>query len=249
MSGLLRPKWLPITELFMGFGSPLRYGFTATTTPPEIRVGPEGTLPERWLPVTSMSLAPRSAIPIPEKFLSNCAARHERVLFSTVLPFTSMPLTGPFLNPLASMNMPAQLSWIVFPSIKPPLELATYMPHAPREMLLPTTLASLLARSGPKMTMPDSPERLMSLETILVPVDSTIPVASTVLSVMSLETILVPVDFSTSMPRLLPMRLFPATVVRELASTTMPSASVLGLPITWFFAIVVLTLPPKAIPL
>src|SRR5215212_4181628 len=96
------------------------------------------------------------------------------------------------------MNMPAQLSWIVFPAIKPPLELATYMPHAPREMLLPTTLASLLARSGPKMTMPDSPERLMSLERILVPVDSTIPVASTVLSVMSLETILVPVDFSTN---------------------------------------------------
>src|ERR671920_2294755 len=89
MSGLLRPKWLPITELFMGFGSPLRYGFTATTTPPETGVGPEGTLPERWLPVSSMSLAPRSAIPIPEKFLPNCAARHERVLFLTVLAFTS----------------------------------------------------------------------------------------------------------------------------------------------------------------
>ena len=28
------------------------------------------------------------------------------------------------------------------------------MPHAPPEMLLPTTLASLLARPGPKMTMP-----------------------------------------------------------------------------------------------
>src|SRR5215203_6299307 len=54
------------------------------------------------------------------------------------------------------------------------VQLATYMPHAPPEMWLPTTLASLLARSGPKMTMPVSPERLMSLETILVPFDSTI---------------------------------------------------------------------------
>src|SRR5829696_1081048 len=212
MSGLLWPKWLPITELFMSFGSPLRYGFTATTTPPEIRVGPEGTLPERWLAVTSMSLAPRSAIPIPEKFLSNFAARHERVLSSTVLAFTSKPLTGPFVNPLASMNMPAQLSWIVFPAIKPPLELATYMPLAPPEMLLPTTLASLLARSGPKMTMPDSPERLMSLERILVPVDSTIPVASTVLSVMSLERILVPVESLASIPRSLPVKVLFATV-------------------------------------
>ena len=44
--------------------------------------------------------------------------RHERVLFSTVLPFTSKPLTGS-LDPLASKNMPAQLSWIVFPAKKP----------------------------------------------------------------------------------------------------------------------------------
>src|SRR5215212_2733049 len=45
------------------------------------------------------------------------------------------------------------------------------MPAGPPEMWLPTTLASLLARSGPKMEMPASPERLMSLETILVPVE------------------------------------------------------------------------------
>src|SRR5215217_1885326 len=212
MSGLLRPNVLPVTELFRGFADPPKYGFVETTTPPEIRVGPEGMLPERWLAVTSMSLAPRSAMPIPEKFLSNCAARHERVLFSTVLPFTSMPLTGPFVNPLASMNMPAQLSWIVFPAIKPPLVLATYMPHAPPEMWLPTTLASLSARSGPKMTMPDSPERLMSLETIVVPVDSTIPTDNTVLSVMSLETILVPVDFLAKIPRSLPVKVLFATV-------------------------------------
>src|SRR5829696_4384093 len=94
MSGLLRPKWLPITELLVGFVVPPKNGSVETTTPPETAVGPEGTLPERWLPVSSMPLAPRSAIPIPEKFLSNCAARHERVLFSTVLPFTSKSSTG-----------------------------------------------------------------------------------------------------------------------------------------------------------
>ena len=53
----------------MGFVDPPKNGSVETTTPPETRVGPEGTLPERWLPVTSMPLAPRSAIPIPEKFL------------------------------------------------------------------------------------------------------------------------------------------------------------------------------------
>src|SRR5215218_9140091 len=147
MSGLLRPKWLAMTALLVGFGPLLSsYGFVETTTPPETGVGPEGTLPERWLPLTSMSFVLKSAMPIPEKFLSNCAARHERVLFSTVLAFTSKPTTGPFSNPSASKNMPAQLSWIVFPAIKPPLVLATYMPHAPPEMWLPTTLASLLAR-------------------------------------------------------------------------------------------------------
>src|SRR5215213_8619547 len=73
------------------------------------------------------------------------------------------------------------------------------MPAAPPEMLLPTTLASLLARSGPKMEMPTSPERLMSLERILVPVESKITVPTEVLSVMSLlERILVPVDLTTS---------------------------------------------------
>src|SRR5215203_1958370 len=44
------------------------------------------------------------------------------------------------------------------------------MPHGPSEMRLPTTLASLLACSGPNMAMPVSPERRMSLETILVSV-------------------------------------------------------------------------------
>src|SRR5215217_3687270 len=202
MSGLLRPKWLPITELFMGFGcSFLKYGSVETTTPPEIRVGPEGTLPERWLPVTSMPLAaPRSAMPTPETFLSNFAARHERVLSSTVLPLTSKPPTCSS-NWSASKNMPAQLLRIVFPAMEPRLVTSpTYMPHAPPEMWLPTTLASLLARCGPKMTMPVSPERLMSLETIVVPVDSKIPVANTVLSVMSLERILVPGESETNVP-------------------------------------------------
>src|SRR5215218_7472414 len=125
MSGLLRPNVLPMTELLVGFVVPPPNGSVETTTPPETGVGPEGTLPEIWLPVSSMSLAPRSAIPIPEKFRpnsyggSNCAARHERVLFSTVLPFTSNSPTGVDGN--ASKNMPAQLSWTVFPAKEPRL--------------------------------------------------------------------------------------------------------------------------------
>src|SRR5829696_2615693 len=226
MSGLLWPKWLPMTELFMGFGDLLLYGSVETTTPPEIRVGPEGTLPERWLPVTSMPLAaPRSAMPIPETFLSNFAARHERVLSSTVLPLTSKPPTCS-LNWSASKNMPAQLLRIVFPAMEPRLVTSpTYMPHAPPEMLLPTTLASLLARSGPKMTMPVSPERLMSLERILVPVESRITVPTTVLSVMSLERILVPVEFSRTTPTQLSMRSLPAIVVSTPSVTSIALVS------------------------
>src|ERR687890_1953362 len=241
MSGLLRPNVLPITELLVGFGPLLlsSYGLSATTTPPETGVGPEGMLPERWLAVTSMSFVLKSAMPIPEKFLSNCAARHERVLFSTVLPFTSKPTTGSS-NPKDSKNMPAQLLRIVFPVKEPPLARWRRMPHSPPEMRLPTTLPALLARSGPNMAMPASPGRRMSLETILVPGEPRISMPDAVLSVMSLERILVPVESMRIRPNLLPMRSFPATVVRELASTTMPSASVLGLPITWFFAIVLL---------
>src|SRR5919106_3206048 len=139
MSGLLRPKWLAMTELLVGFGPlPSSYGLSATTTPPETGVGPEGTLPERWLPVTSMPLAaPRSAMPIPEAFLSNFAARHERVLSSTVLPLTSKPTTCSSKSS-ASKNMPAQLSRIVFPAMEPRLVTSpTYMPHPPPETLLP----------------------------------------------------------------------------------------------------------------
>src|SRR5215216_5562173 len=121
MSGLLRPKWLATIELFLGFVVPPPNGSVETTTPPETAVGPEGTLAERWLAVTSMPLAPRSAMPIPEKFLSNFAARHERVLSSIVLPFTSNSPTGSALK--ASKPMPAQLSWIVFPAKEPPLVL------------------------------------------------------------------------------------------------------------------------------
>src|ERR671921_2280420 len=213
MSGLLRPKWLPITELLVGFGPLLSsYGLVETTTPPETGVGPEGTLPERWLPLTSMSFVLKSAMPIPEKFLSNCAARHERVLFSTVLPLTSKPTTGSS-NPKDSKNMPAQLLRIVFPVKEPPLARWRRMPHAPPEMRLPTTLPALLARSGPNMAMPASPGRLMSLETILVPVEPRISVPDAVLSVMSLKRILVSVELMRIMPNLLPMRSFPATVV------------------------------------
>src|SRR5215218_6276189 len=273
MSGLLRPKWLPITELFLGFAVTPKYGLVETTTPPEIRVGPEGTLPERWLAVTSMPLAPRSAMPIPENASLPCSrpAGHFLVLFSTVLAFTSKSPTG--WDGKASKNMPAQLSWIVFPAKEPRWALATQMPHGPPEMRLPTTLASLLARPGPKMVMPVLPERLTSLERILVPVESKIPVPPMVLSVMSLETILVPVESLTNKPNQLPMRSFPAIVVswlskasiagcpsgmllttlftilvlREPSPTRMPLyLSVSG---TLFFAIVVLTLLAKAIPL
>src|SRR5919107_1172298 len=127
MSGLLWPKWLPVTELFRSFADPPKNGSVETTTPPEKAVGPEGTLPERWLTVTSMSVVPKSPMPIPETFgwpLSNPPPRHERVLFSTLLAFTSKPLTGS-LDPLASKNMPAELSWIVFAAKVPPLESAT----------------------------------------------------------------------------------------------------------------------------
>src|SRR5918998_4021589 len=166
MSGLLRPKWLPMTELLVGFVVPPPNGPVETTTPPETAVGPEGTLPERWLAVTSMPLAPRSAMPIPENAGSKFAPRHERVLFSTVLPFTSKSPTGS--DGKASKNMPAQLLWIVFPAMEPRLESATYMPHAPPEMLLPTTFA--FTGFGPPKKIPAKLERLISLERILVPV-------------------------------------------------------------------------------
>src|ERR671910_787683 len=248
MSGLLRPKWLPITELLVGFGPLLSsYGFVETTTPPETGVGPEGTLPERWLPLTSMPFVLKSAMPIPEKFLSNFAARHERVLFSTVLAFTSKPPTGS--DGEASKNMPAQLLRIVFPAKEPPWASWRKMPHAPPEMRLPTTLASLLARSGPNMAMPASPERLMSLERILVPVDSKTSTPSR-LPMRSFPAKVVFVLTSTSIPETKPLKTFFTILVRELNSTTMPSSSGSGLPlrITWFFATVVLTLQAAPIP-
>src|SRR5215213_1627966 len=136
-----------MTELLLGFGAPSPYGSTATTTPPEIRVGPEGTLPEMWLAFTSMPLAPRSAIPIPEKFLPKYWSPHERVLSATVLPETSKPPTGSALK--ASKNMPAQLSCIWFPVKEPPWEPSTKMPHAPPEIWLPTILALLDCFFGP----------------------------------------------------------------------------------------------------
>src|SRR5918998_5290554 len=169
MSGLLRPKWLPMTELLVGFVVPPPNGPVETTTPPETAVGPEGTFPERWLAVSSMPLAPRSAMPIPENAGSKFAPRHERVLSSTVLPFTSKSPTGSDGN--ASKNMPAQLLRIVFPAKEPPpLVSVTYMPHALPEMLLPTTFA--FASFGPNMRIPDLPERIMSLERIFVPGES-----------------------------------------------------------------------------
>ena len=66
------------------------------------------------------------------------------------------------------------------------------MPHAPPEMLLPTTFA--FAGFGPAMKVPTIPERLISLERILVPGES-----------------------MTNTPTQLPMRSFPAIVVSMLS--------------------------------
>src|SRR5215212_9991939 len=171
MSGLLRPNVLPVTELFLGFVVSPKKGSVDTTTPPEILVGPEGTLPERWLAVTSMPLAPRSAIPIPENApLPNvCWARHERVLFSTVLPATLNSPTGSALK--ASKNIPAQLLCTWFPTTEPLWVSPKNMPHTPPEMLLPTTFASW--DFWPATNVPMMPKRLITLERILVPGEST----------------------------------------------------------------------------
>src|SRR5829696_8024783 len=225
MSGLLRSKWLPVTELLVGFAVPPKNGSIATTTPPETGVGPEGTLPERWLAVTSMSVVPRSAMPIPEKFLSNCAARHDRVLFSTVLAFTSKPLTGS-LNPSVSKNMPAQLLRTSFPAMKPRLVSATYMPHAPPEMLLPTTFA--FADFWPITKVPKIPERLISLERILVPGESTMNTPAQ-LPMRSFPAMVVSMLSKASIalwPSGMFLTSFFTTVVRELKKTPMPSTSV-----------------------
>src|SRR5829696_4458210 len=149
MSGLLRPNVLPVTELFRGFADPPPNGLVETTTPPETGVGPEGMLPERWLAVTSMPLAPRSAMPIPENAAlpGSIPVGHFLVLFSTWLPFTSNSPTG--WEWKASKNMPAQLSWIVFPAKEPRWVLVMKIPHGPPEMLLPTTFA--FTGFGPSM--------------------------------------------------------------------------------------------------
>src|SRR5215204_431397 len=186
----------------------------------------------------------RSAMPIPEKFLTNCGARHERVLFSTVLPFTSKSPTGS--DSKASKNMPAQLSWIVFPVKEPPWASSTKMPHGPPEMLLPTTFA--FARSTNPRKIPTTSFRRVVLERILVAVESMTPMPSTELPMESFPAIVVFGLLLTSIPKTLLLTTLFTILVRELESTMMPF-SVSGLPITWFFAIVVLTLLPKAIPL
>ena len=82
-------------------------------------MGPEGTLPERWLPVTSMPLAPRSAMPIPEKFTVELrGSTRARIVLDRVA--FHLEATYGFVDPKASKNMPAQLSWIVFPAKEPP---------------------------------------------------------------------------------------------------------------------------------
>src|SRR3712207_2907686 len=88
MSGLLRPKLLATTELSLGFVVPPKSGSTPTTTPPETAVGPEGTLPERWLPLTSIPLAPKRPIPIPENAGVSWKAGHFLVLSVTLFATT-----------------------------------------------------------------------------------------------------------------------------------------------------------------
>src|SRR5919112_4031714 len=239
MSGLLRPKWLPMTELLVGLIVPPKNGSVETTTPPETGVGPEGTLPERWLAVSSMSLAPRSAMPIPEKFLSNCAPRHERVLSLTVLPFTSKSPTG--CDGLDSKNMPAQLLWIVFPAMEPRLVSATYMPHGLPERSLPTTFAFAGCVPPKKIAIPTTSLRRATLERIFVPGESSTPMPSTELPMESFPAIVVFGLFVASIPKTLLLTTLFTILVRELNSTTMPW-SFSSLPITWFFATVVLTL-------
>ena len=63
MSGSLRPKSLATTELSLGAVPP---NPRTKTTPPEKMLGPEGTLPAMWLPVTSTPCAPKSEMPTPE---------------------------------------------------------------------------------------------------------------------------------------------------------------------------------------
>ena len=141
--------------------------------------------------------------------------------------------------------MPAQLSWIVFPAKEPPWALATRMPHGPPEMRLPTTLASLLARSGPKMAMPAITGAAHIVGEDLGAGRVEDEHADRVLSVMSLERILVP-SIEQRRSRITPYKIALTIIPRDrsarMASTTMPAASVSGLPITWLFAIVVLTL-------
>ena len=169
MSGLLLPKLLPTTELSLGLIVSPKNGSVETTTPPETAVGPEGTLPERWLPVTSMSLAPRSAMPIPEKFLSNCAARHE---LSIVLDRVGFHLEVAY--GLRRESFEEHAGAVVVDRVSgdgAPLVSATYMPNAAPEMLLPTTFA--FADFWPITIVPATPERLISLERIFVPGAST----------------------------------------------------------------------------
>src|SRR5215208_6369521 len=244
MSGLLRPKWLPMTELLVGFVVPPKSGSTPTTTPPETAVGPEGTLLERWLAVTSMPLAPKSPIPIPENASLPCSAGHFLVLFSTWLPFTSKLPTDPAKS--AWKTTPAQLLWASFAAKEPRWAPATKIPNSLPERSLPRTFA--FARCVPKK-IPTTSLRRATLERIFVPGESSkTAMPSTELPMESFPAIVVFGLLLTSIPKTLLLTTLFTILVRELNSTTMP-CSFSGLPITWFFATVVLTLPAAPIPL
>src|SRR5215210_5028573 len=131
------------------------------------------------------------------------------------------------------------------------------MPHAPPEMSLPTTFA--LADFWPATTVPAKPERLTSLERILVPGASTLntpsqlPMRSFPAMVVLVLSKMTSIAFSPS--GMLLTTLFTTLVLREPSVTTIPPALVLGLAITSFLAIVVLMLltptmiPPATLPM
>lgn len=142
MSGLLRPKSLATTELLLGAVPP---NPRTTTTPPEKSVGPVGTLPEMWLPVTSTPRAPKSEMPTPEIGGDSTDSGHDRVLSRTWLALTPKLPEGPGAS--TRNNTPRGLLWTWFPAMVHPRASRTKMPNRLPYVLLPTTFA--FALGGP----------------------------------------------------------------------------------------------------
>src|SRR5215216_1264030 len=131
------------------------------------------------------------------------------------------------------------------------------MPHGPPEMSLPTTFA--FADFGPVTNIPRLPERLTSLERILVPgaFSTYAPTQSLMRSFPAIVVLTLPLltSIAFSPPVMLLITFFATVVLREPSVTTIPPALVLGLPITSFLATVVLMLltptmiPPATLPM